>query len=205
MQLNGELRRDEYLSVQHILNLAKHNKLLDCDWTVDELKSLVILQEEGFILDSDCPFTYELRDPASYLTDSTCQFRAPNIEVLLVEDDVKVESMLPLILAELEDGPLACLVLMYPSYSSKSKKIDHLYKPTSAEFEAYEEDRINDVDCAIELHTIFLLGDGVDRYGRHYLEFQDSLGDIDIGDRGFIRVAAELNYVQEFRCGLQFY
>ncbi|KAF2536714.1 hypothetical protein F2Q68_00023177 [Brassica cretica] len=34
-------------------------------------------------------------------------------------------------------------------------------------------------------------GDGVDRKEKHYLEFQDSLGDIKNGDIGFLRFAVE--------------
>ena len=39
--------------------------------------------------------------------------------------------------------------------------------------------------------------DGVDRKGKHYLEFQDSLGDIKNGDRGFLMFAFEPNTVAE--------
>ena len=48
------------------------------------------------------------------------------------------------------------------------------------------------LSCRNIYHCVhFILGDGVDRKEKHYLEFQDSLGDIKNGDIGFLRFAVE--------------
>lgn len=57
-----------------------------------------------------------------------------------------------------------------------------IFEPTADEKLAFEKDN----EC-----------DGVDRKGKHYLEFQDSLGDIKNGDRGFLMFAFEPNTVAE--------
>ncbi|CAF2357707.1 unnamed protein product, partial [Brassica napus] len=70
---------------------------------------------------------------------------------------------------------------MFPSYKSVRK--DLIFEPTADEKLAFEKDN----EC-----------DGVDRKGKHYLEFQDSLGDIKNGDRGFLMFAFEPNTVADF-------
>ncbi|KAH0907798.1 hypothetical protein HID58_039625 [Brassica napus] len=87
---------------------------------------------------------------------------------------------------------------MFPSYKSVRK--DLIFEPTADEKLAFEKDN----ECKLDLHMIniyycvhFILGDRVDRKGKHYLEFQDSLCDIKNGDRDFLRFAFEPNTVAE--------
>ncbi|KAL0888461.1 hypothetical protein Bca101_012444 [Brassica carinata] len=101
------------------------------------------------------------------------------------------EDMSEFILGALKEGPLTCSVFMFPSYKSVRK--DVIFEPTPDEKVAFEMDN----GFGLDLHTMLLTGDGVDRRGKHYLEFQDSLGDIENGDRGFIRFAVMPSTVSE--------
>ncbi|CAF2357726.1 unnamed protein product [Brassica napus] len=73
-----------------------------------------------------------------------------------------------------------------------------IYKPTEDEFAAYKLAKDKGKPCKLDFHTMLLTGDGIDRYGDQYPECQDCLGDIDIGDRGYIRFAVKPNTVTEF-------
>ncbi|KAF8096501.1 hypothetical protein N665_0307s0030 [Sinapis alba] len=200
---SGRLAREAYLSIQDVLNKAVDNGLVLRDYTITEIEPLVkVLHQEGFILDTDCPLTYSMNGtPSEGSVDSDSEtvhpFKAPQIKVLTVGEDVEDGSMHFKILDELDEWPLTCSVLMFPSYKSKSKKRDEIYEPTTTEYEAYKMKMDKGIDCGLDLHTMLLTGDGIDRHGTHYLEFQDSLGDVGIGDRGFVRFAVEPNTVTE--------
>lgn len=198
---NGDLGREEYLSVQEVLYKAVDRGLVFNDFTLSEMERLALeLQRKGFILDTDCPLTYSLkRSPTS--SDSTTGpvrvFKAPQIKVVTVGEDCPEEWMAETILGELEEEPITCSVRMFPSYKNKSKKLLDIYEPTEEELAAYELARDEGKPQKLDLHTMLLSGDGVDRYGKHYLEFQDSLGDVGNGDRGYIRFAVKPNTVNE--------
>ncbi|CAN7036409.1 unnamed protein product [Brassica oleracea var. botrytis] len=111
--------------------------------------------------------------------------------VLTAGIDVERAYMQEKILDALEEGPLTCSVFMFPSYKFVRK--DLVFEPTADGKLAFEKDN----GCELDLHTMLLTGDGVDRKGKHYLEFQYSLDDIKNGDRGVLRFAVEPNTVAE--------
>ncbi|CAN6866470.1 hypothetical protein Bca4012_046813 [Brassica carinata] len=201
----GDLGKEEHLSIQHILNKGVDYGLVSRDYTLLELGTLVkILQRDGFILDTDCPLTCSLAGTPS-ASDNSCStkdpirvFEAPQIKVMTAGEEVPEEWMVEEMLAELDGGPLTFSLPMFPSYKTKSKKLDDIYKPTEDEFAAYKLAKDKGKPCKLDFHTMLLTGDGIDRYGDQYLECQDCLGDIDIGDRGYVRFAVKPNTVTEF-------
>ncbi|CAN7069298.1 unnamed protein product [Brassica rapa subsp. trilocularis] len=96
----GDLGKEQHLSIQHILNKAVDCGVVFSDSTLLELEPLVKrLQRDGFILDTDCPFTYSLAGTPSASVnfgstkDPIRVFEAPQIKVLTAGEEVPEDWM----------------------------------------------------------------------------------------------------------------
>ncbi|CAH8270088.1 unnamed protein product [Arabidopsis lyrata] len=85
-----------------------------------------------------------------------------------------------------DEVPVTVTVLWFPSYEHRNG--DGIYKPTDDEWDTFKNNP--DFYKKTLTHSMLLTGAGTDEIdGTPYFEMQDSNGDVDHGDRGYLRFA----------------
>ncbi|CAF2357647.1 hypothetical protein BRARA_J02560 [Brassica rapa] len=197
LKLKGRLPFDSYLSIQDFVNKAVANELVHPkDASVPELgRFSYILKKLGLVLDADCPFKNSF--DGEYIRTGGPVEKIDCMKVYEVGDDVPNSMAATDIITRLLIAPIACSVMLYPSYENSLRE-DKIYGPTDEEVETYEDDS-SGLDC----HTMLCTGHGVDRRGKEFLELQDSSGDVNAVDQGYVRFAhhntvADYVYLEDF-------
>lgn len=179
------------------MNKAVANELVHPkDASVPELgRFSYILKKLGLVLDADCPFKNSF--DGEYIRTGGPVEKIDCMKVYEVGDDVPNSMAATDIITRLLIAPIACSVMLYPSYENSLRE-DKIYGPTDEEVETYEDDS-SGLDC----HTMLCTGHGVDRRGKEFLELQDSSGDVNAVDQGYVRFAhhntvADYVYLEDF-------
>ncbi|CAH8312438.1 unnamed protein product [Eruca vesicaria subsp. sativa] len=191
LKLKNLLPYDSYLSIQDLVNKAVKKGLVDiADASVPKLGPVSkIIQRDGLVSEGDCPFQNSI--DGEYRRTGGPVKKIDKARVYYAGDEVPNDMVAFDIIQRLLLAPISCSILLYPSYNNCLKE-DRIYGPTGDEVRTYEND-----SEALDCHTMLCTGHGVDRYGKSFLEMQDSSGNVNAVDQGYVKFA-HMNTVVDY-------
>lgn len=193
LKLNHCLPVDSYLSVHDLVNKAVDRKLLGADGSILSLTRLSKIIQEGLVENEVCPLTNRLDGGSERYSGSV--HKVDKMKVIEEEYHIPDEFVAPEVLKHLKSAPVTCSVLLFPSYE-KNLNRDIIYEPTTDEINAYKEDKHKGRN--LDVHVMLCTGSGVDRRGKEYFEFQNSTGDVNAVDFGYVKFAQNPNTIIEY-------
>ncbi|KAG7549545.1 Papain-like cysteine peptidase superfamily [Arabidopsis thaliana x Arabidopsis arenosa] len=165
LKRSGKMPRDDYLKAEDLFLKTPSNDVGVIETTTDASHALTVVG-----IESKKGVVYK----ALSMSVENGVDEPPEIWDGLLEDFAKGEV------------PVTVTVLWFPSYDARNG--DGIYKPTDDEWDIFKKDP--DFYDKTLTHSMLLTGAGTDEIdGTPYFEMQDSNGDVDHGDRGYLRFA----------------
>lgn len=167
--------------------------MLGADGSILSLTRLSKIIQEGLVENEVCPLTNRLDGGSERYSGSV--HKVDKMKVIEEEYHIPDEFVAPEVLKQLKSAPVTCSVLLFPSYE-KNLNRDIIYEPTTDEINAYKEDKHKGRN--LDVHVMLCTGSGVDRRGKEYFEFQNSTGDVNAVDFGYVKFAQNPNTIIEY-------